>query len=327
MSDSPDNSEKKTIALGNGRSAQILPIQQPQEASKILEALNNQKAKAAILVCGSTPRFRPRLKNRLLDLVSRGVAQAALNKEAIIIDTGSKAGVGELVGHCVPAGGLNTTLIGVVPNWKMGGPEEPVASGAEPLDGNHTHFVVTETEQAGWQTEVMCQLAEAVTETGPNDRQRILTLLLGGEGKGSALDTSLETVRRGWPFLVVEGSGPLANKIVRLKKYQQNAAKRAGGFWKWVDSIPWLNQLTRLKGTNPRLFEIISDGDIRIIQKETDAEQLRKMIEGLFTDPHKEDVVWTAWRRFAEYDLNSSRHRDKWRRLKNWPLYLGVFST
>ena len=51
--------------------------------------------------------------------------------------------------------------------------------------------------------------------------------------------------------------------------------------------------------------------------------QLRNLIKGLFQPP-REKILWTAWQRFAEYDTNSIRHRDAWRRLKNVPLYLGV---
>jgi hypothetical protein len=152
-------------------------------------------------------------------------------------------------------------------------------------------------------------------------------LLVGGELDGSALVTSLETVRRKWPLLVIEGSGPLADEIISFKKYQQTVANRSGWFWNLVYRVSGGNRLTRLRTTNPRLFEIISDGNISVISKENDADQLRGLIKGLFKDPRQEDVLWTAWQRFAEYDINSIRHRNQWRRLKNYPLILGVIST
>ena len=327
MSDNPDNFEKKSIVFENSHSAEMLRIKQPIEAPEILKALEIQKANASILICGSTTPFKSRLRNRLIDLLSRGVAQAALDHEAIVIDTGTRAGVSELVGQGVADRGRKTKLIGVVSKWKMSNPDEPVAEDVKSLDSNHTHFVVTEEEWPGWQTDIMCQLADAVTDADSNNKKRILNLLVGGKLRGSALDASLETVRREWPLIVIEGSGPLADKIVRIKKFQQTTAKRTGKVWNWIYRIPWLNQLTRLQATDPRLFEIISDGNIKIIGKESDASQLRKLIEGILTEPRKEDVLWTAWQRFAEYDLNSSRHRDQWRSLKNWPLYLGAIST
>jgi hypothetical protein len=231
--------------------------------------------------------------------------------------------VSEIIGLGVAGRGRKTTLIGVLPKMIIGGADESVTVDAKSLDPNHTHFVASEQGQQGWQTDIMCQLADAVTD----NKKWIITLVVGGELQGYALDTALETVRRKWPLLVIEGSGPLANEIVKFKKYQQRVAKRTGRVWKWIKKIPGTNQLARLQVTNPRLFEIISDGNISIIGKESDATHLRKLIKGLFTTPHKEDVLWTAWQRFAEYDLNSSKHRDQWRRLKNIPLFLGAFST
>jgi SMODS and SLOG-associating 2TM effector domain 1 len=64
-----------------------------------------------------------------------------------------------------------------------------------------------------------------------------------------------------------------------------------------------------------------------IVGSSFDAIQLRNMIKGIFTDPPKENILWTAWQRFAEYDLNSSRHRNQWHRLKKIPLILAVVST
>jgi hypothetical protein len=93
--------------------------------------------------------------------------------------------------------------------------------------------------------------------------------------------------------------------------YRLPGRKRRGKLWQWTYKIPDLDRLNRLQATNPRLFEIIRDGNISIIKKKSGADQLRKVIMRLFTDPHKEDVLWTAWQRFAEYDLNSSKHRDQ----------------
>jgi len=321
MSAAPDLFEKNSINFEIGQSAEIFRIKQPMAAPEIFSTLGTSKARASILVCGSTIAFKPHVKNRLLDLISRGVAQAALDNEAVILDDGKNIGVSEIVGQGVADRGRKTTLIGILP--KMGIPDESAAGDFKSLDPNHTHFVVSEQEQQGWQTDTMCQLAEAATD----NKKWTITLLVGGELQGYALDTALETVRRKWPLVVIEGSGPLADKIVKFKKSQQTAAKRTGRVWKWVNTLPGLNRLKRLQVTNPRLFEIISDGNISIIGKESDASQLRKLIRSLFTDPHKEDVLWTAWQRFAEYDLNSSKHRDQWRRLKNIPLFLGAFST
>lgn len=321
MSAATDHFEKNPVDFENGQSAEILHIKQPLTASDILTALGISKAKASIVVCGSEILFKTKVKNRLIDLFGRGVAQALqqLDGETVVLDDGKNSGVSEIVGMSVADRDQKTILVGVV----SGSLDKPAVGEVSNLDPNHTYFVTTEQEQQGWQSDTICQLADTAT----THKKWTATLLVGGELQSTALDIALETVRRKWPLIVFEGSGPLANKIFKLKKHQQAMKKRSSRIWKWIYNMPGLNRLRRLQGTNPHLFEIISDGNIKIVRKESDAAQLRKMIEGLFTDPYKEDVLWTAWQRFAEYDLNSSRHRDKWRRLKNWPLYLGVFST
>lgn len=323
MPATPDSFEKKSIIFETGQPAEILHVRQAVDAPEIFKALNIPKAKAAIIVGGSETPFNPRLKNRLTDLLSRGVARAALECEAILIDEGTKTGVSEIVGQGVADRGRRTKLVGVLPQRKPSSADEPPTDDDNNLDANHTHFVLNEQQRRAWQAETMCRLAEAAID----DKDWILTVLVGGESQGTALDLALETVRRGWPLVVIEGSGPLADQIVRLKKETLAIEKRTGRVWKRINPFLSINPLTRLQETNPRLYEIISDGRILIVGTSFDAIQLRNMIKGIFTDPPKENILWTAWQRFAEYDLNSSRHRTQWRWLKNVPLVLGVVST
>jgi hypothetical protein len=324
MSAAPDPIEKESIVFDNGQPAEILHVRQSLDAAEILKAMKIPAAQAAIIVGGSTTAFQSRLKNRLIDLISRGVAQAALESGAILLDEGTKTGVSEIVGQGVADRGRRTKLIGVLPQRKTRGPDEPVTQDDNNLDVNHTHFVFNDQERQTGQAEMICRLAEAATE----NKDWILTVLVGGETEGTALDLALETVRRGWTLVVIEGSGPLADQIVRLKKEILAIEKRTGRVWKWVNRFPASNsRLANLQETNPRLFEIISDGNILVVGTGFDAIQLRNLIKGIFTHPPKENILWTAWQRFAEYDLNSSRHRAQWRWLKNVPLILGVVST
>lgn len=321
MPTQPDSFEKKSILFENGKSAQLLQLRQALDA-ELLKSLDIPPAQAAIIIAGSATPFQPRLKNRLTDLISRGVAQAALESDAILIDEGTNSGVSEIVGQGVADRGRKTKLIGVLPPRKATSPEEPVTEDAKNLDANHTHFLLNEEAQQVSQAEAMCRLAQAASE----NPDWILTILVGGESEGTALDLALETVRRRWPLVVIEGSGPLADQIVKIKKEMLAVEKRTGRIWKWIRPFSGPNPLARLRDTNPRLYEIISDGKLMVVGADFDAIQLRNLIKGLFQPP-REKILWTAWQRFAEYDTNSIRHRDAWRRLKNVPLYLGVYST
>ena len=96
---------------------------------------------------------------------------------------------------------------------------------------------------------------------------------------------------------MIEGSGPLADQIVRLKKETLAIEKRTGRVWKRINPFLSINRLTRLQETNPRLYEIISDGKILIVGSNFDAIRLRNLIKGIFTHPPKENILWTAWQR------------------------------
>jgi hypothetical protein len=322
MSAAPALPDKKPVVFENGQTAESLHLSQALKAEEILTTLDVPTAQAAIIVAGSTSEFQPRLKNRLIDLISRGVAQAALECEAILLDEGTKAGVSELVGQGVADRGRRTKLVGVLPVEKALSPGEPAAPEGNNLDPNHTHFIFPDKGQPAWQAETICRLAEAASA----NKDWILTILVGGEIEGSAQELALETVRRGWHLVVIEGSGPLADEIVKLKKEKLANEQRARRGRNWL-SQPSDQTLVSLQETNPRLFEIVSDGNILIVGTGFDAIQLRNLIKGIFTHPPKENILWTAWQRFAEYDLNSGRHRNQWRQLKNTPLYLGVLST
>src|SRR5512138_1998917 len=162
MPTQPDSFEKKSILFENGKSAQVFQLQQALDVER-LKALDIS-AQAAIIVGGSTTPFQPRLKNRLTDLISRGVAQAALESKAILIDEGTNTGVSELVGQGVADRGRKTQLIGVLPPHKMTGRNEPVAEDAKNLDANHSHLLLNEEGQQVSQAEAMCCLAEAASE-------------------------------------------------------------------------------------------------------------------------------------------------------------------
>lgn len=323
MSTNPEPFEARKILFENGRPAEILHITQEMEAGEMQKALKFEQSQAAIIIAGGNKKpFPTRLKNRLTDLLSRGVARAAVDCDAVIIDDGMKTGVSELVGQGVADRGRKTRLLGVLPQSK-GGTDGPVKEDDKTLDANHTHFITSEQTRRGWQAETMSRLAESVT----CNENWIITVLVGGETNGTAMDLALETVRRKWNLVVIDGSGSLANKIVKLKKEKLAWEKRTGFFWNLVKWLPFVNRVKRLRETNPYLYEIISDGKISVLGKKSEAGELRGRIRNFFTHPPEENLLRNAWEKFAVYDQNSRRHRIQWHRLKKAPLYLGVLST
>ena len=76
---------------------------------------------------------------------SLGIARAAKNSNALIIDGGTRAGVMELIGLGVADQGHETELIGVAPSGKVtfpGASEAENLQNRATLDPNHSHFVL-----------------------------------------------------------------------------------------------------------------------------------------------------------------------------------------
>src|SRR2546428_396752 len=83
----------------------------------------------------------------LRQLFTAGVARAAAQLEAVIIDGGRHAGVMEIIGAAVVELGRHSPLVGVAPAALLDG-----ASGhgpGAPPDPNHSHLVLTLGDQWG----------------------------------------------------------------------------------------------------------------------------------------------------------------------------------
>ena len=180
MSATPDSFEKKSILFENGQPAEILHVRQALDAAEILKALEIPKAQAAIIVSGSTTPFNPQTQKPADRSSGRGVAQAALECEALLLDQGTKEGVSEILGQGVADRGRRTKLVGVLSQGKPARPDEPVTGDEKSLDVNHTHFIVNQQDRPAWQAQMLCGLAEAAAK----NKDWIMTVLVGGETEG-----------------------------------------------------------------------------------------------------------------------------------------------
>jgi hypothetical protein len=203
------NPGKKEILFSNGNRAQLLAPPAGTPAGSILKALDIGQSKALIILVGGAAGLDEPLKPRLVQLFSRGIAHAVAGRNALIIDGGTQAGVMAMMGQGVADIGRNSILLGVVPAGKVtypGGPSEECIEDGAPLDPNHSHFVLVESNEWGGETETLYELAEELSKEIP-----VLTVLVnGGE---VAKHEVLQSVRHGWAIIVVEGTGRLADEI------------------------------------------------------------------------------------------------------------------
>ena len=87
-------------------------------------------------------------------------------------------------------------------------------SDGTPLEPNHSHFVLVESNEWGGETGKMLELARAFNAP-------IVAILVNGGA--IAADEALQSVRNGWPLLVIEGSGRFADELSAAVRDGQSA--------------------------------------------------------------------------------------------------------
>lgn len=285
----------KKITFPNGNKAQSAIVSPDAHVEDILSSLNIEKPKALIMIFGGASGLAESLKPRLAQLFSRGIARAAIETDAIIIDGGTKAGVMELMGQAVADQGRRTILLGVAPSGKVTYPdglaEGSIENGA-PLDPDHSHFVLVKSKEWGGETEMMLKLARSLAGKNP----LVAILANGGEVSKKEL---LSSVRQGWTVIVIEGTGGLADDIAKILKEKKK----------------------KIQTFDNQIAEIIEDGDIRSFHKEGEVKEFKDMIlKRLTINP----TLKLAWERFALYDKNAGLQQKTFKKLQETILRLGI---
>jgi hypothetical protein len=198
---------KNTITFANGNRAVVITAPRDESVQAILKALDLAQPRALIMVFGGAKGLDDSRKTRLAELFIHAIAPAAAELGALIIDGGTQSGVMAMMGEAVARDGRRSHLWGIAPKGKITHPEiagaSPVSDGA-PLEPNHSHFVLVEGNEWGDETGTMLELARAFNAPS------VAILVNGG---AIAKDEALQSVRNGWPLLVIEGSGRFADEL------------------------------------------------------------------------------------------------------------------
>jgi hypothetical protein len=339
---------QREVTFPNGNCAHLVQASPLTPAARVLQMLHLERPAALIMVFGAAASLEPNVELRLEQLFSRGIARAAIDKRAAIVDGGTQSGVMALMGKGVADRGRQTVLLGVAPAGKVTYPDSDNANSSEdhaPLDRNHSHFVLVRGNEWGDETEMMFRLAKSLAEkddwpSAVDDTRAeeygnrastkipVVTILAGGRLDGIAKKEALNSVRHGWPLILIEGSGELPDEISRLyrDKHRAESRKRTRRWRAWYRlSGAWVKR--RPLTADTALAEIAEEGNLYFIPLESDAVALRSLVNQQLPLSTEENVLEQAWQRFALYDANAKRHQRLYRQLRNWPLALGVITT
>jgi hypothetical protein len=281
--------QPQEIVFPNNNGAKVVSVSRDTPMASLIESLGISPPKNLILLIGGADKLDQKLTSRLTQLFSRGIARAAADAEALIIDGGTEAGVMQIMGQSIAERGRKNSLLGVAPAGKVtypGGPIVP-SNDSAPLDPNHSHFVLADGNEWGSETETFFELAAAFNKP-------VLAILVNGGA--IAKDELLQSVRQNWPVIVIEGSGRLADEVAALKKHPSQIEE-------------------------PTLAEIVEEGDLRIFPITGALEDFERM---LFSQSPNVKLLHDAWQRFATYDANANRLQKAFREIQFWILMLGL---
>jgi hypothetical protein len=414
-------SASEIIFVNRNRAKVITPVLETG-APEILGQLELAEPGAVIVVSGTGGVIDKKLRSRLQQLLSRGVARAAVSKEAVIIDRGLHDRVAKLMGQGVADRERQNALVGVAPRGKVISELFGTTEGSQSneLDPNHSHFVLVEGDNWSDASSLMIEIATAIadnritpmkmnpveqpadnsdtttegndpaepigdegeieqdaatveSEDGPEDEENpeeraedaleeeaeahhedgsnssdsnnqadngwdaarratlkkpALVLLAGGslDEKDPSKREILLSVRKGWPIIILQGSGGLADEIQKLHSDRQEVFKRAE--IEAAQDEPTPAKPIRPKPIeDPELAEIVVDGKFVFFAAEAEPEELRDLIFRELPAPWANDVLHLAWERFSLYDKNARRHQGEFRDLTTRILWLGVLTT
>ena len=309
-----DTIKKETIVLPNGKNATAIFPSAKDNAENIIDALALKSYKVIILVLGGADNINTELVPKLIQLFGRGIAKAAIEAEAIIIDGGTQSGVMAMMGEGVARRDYKTQLIGVAPLTKISYPDKGSTNGT-PLEPNHSHFVLVEGKEWGTETATIFNLIKVLSSqhqsevelnekntksASKNDTSKIPVVAILAGGGMITKDEVLYTVRQNIPLIVIQGSGGFADEI--------------SSAWEKKETAP----------DDPLMAEIIADAKLHFHQLDKPVKNVERLI---IRELGIDKVLMQAWETFADYDFNANEQQRKFEKIQISILIVGVVGT
>jgi SLOG in TRPM, prokaryote/SMODS and SLOG-associating 2TM effector domain 1/Protein of unknown function (DUF4231) len=288
---------KLELVFPNNNQAMILETSSNTAPKDIASALDlGFFPKVIILIFGGAANSIDTSKIPPLRHLLDSVLQFAVDTDALIVDGGTKSGIMEIIGERASLLRLKPILLGVAPEGKVtypGKSEHKKNSATTQLDPNHSHFILVKGNQWGDETETLFEVIKAF-----DGNIRIIAILVGG-GEISKKEILL-SVNNGWPVIVIEKSGFLADQII---SYRNQDSRRI------VDSA---------------MKDIILYDRITSIPFDLNSDSIR---QHLVVTTDYDPLLELAWRHFTLYDDSAKRLQKSFNKLQIIILTLGVIAS
>ncbi len=284
------------ITFENGNRASLVAADAESEPARLLAdvGIENVQGRPVLVVFGGADTLSGESAERAASVVGPGVVGGAKTARAVIVDGGTAAGVMAIIGSAsAQTGNGGTILLGVAPAGLVGYPGVELGANGAALEPNHSHFVLAPGATWGCETALLLRLVQALASDAS-----VVAVLVGGGDIAKA--EALAAVRRGWPLVVIEGTGGFADEV---------AARRSSG---------------GSTSTGDRdLDEIAASSAVRLFDGASSSDLARDLAWELQDEP----TLKRAWLTFAGYDEIANHARATFTRFQAAMLTLGIGGT
>ncbi len=199
------------IRFEEGHTATAIQVEQDTSADEITKALNLDVPAPCIFISGGAGAMSKEDIEKTRQIMDEGVARFAAENGIIIVDGGTESGVMQMIGEARRKHNYSFPLVGIAPHGKVQYPGHVNESNEAELDGNHSHFVLVNSDEWGGESQTIINMTRAICG---NKQKHALGILING-GKIAQQDIYLATAKGDHkiPVLVLEGSGRFAQEL------------------------------------------------------------------------------------------------------------------
>jgi hypothetical protein len=200
------------ITFDGGAQARAVYTPRYGDPESVVQALG-LKAAPTIFIIGGAGFMDDDSVEDIRRMVENGLARFAQDRRVNVIDGGTAAGVMELMGEARTRGSYTFPLIGVAPLSQVEYPGHKPPTSKATLDKAHSHFVLSEGDDFGDESDMIAMLTTALTH---DRRLPALGLVING-GQIAQREVYLRSSsgQMVFPLLVLEGSGRFADELAQ----------------------------------------------------------------------------------------------------------------
>jgi hypothetical protein len=201
------NAAEPEVSAGPQSHVRVLHLDAPRAHQDIQRSLGLKSPMATLVLVGGAASLGEVEAQKLRPHFVEGLAPAAEQAGAAVIDGGTDAGVMRLMGRARAQIGALFPLIGVAAAATIvSGEETEDASDKAPVEPNHTHILLTPGDRWGDESPWIADIAGMIAGDSPS-----VTVLVGGGA--IAWEDVENSVAAGRPVIVVAGSGGTADAL------------------------------------------------------------------------------------------------------------------